>query len=338
MPFPFEFFVNKPIIVLGNSGKKSAPWLVGRIPDPSGDAYSNFKMTDTDLRKKIIEIMERLRFFDIFSPPEKRKIVDLHAHFRVYQENDVIIQEGSKGTAMFVLLSGTVWVSKGDNSRLQIELTPGEIFGEIAFLTDTDRTADVTAKSVVIALELDKKILFELDPPIREKFKDKIIEKLVQRLQYMNNTFLEPDGPEALEPPACPAFLQPESKDDERPRAQTDPEDLLGGKEHPAKGMPLKQALLKNARNSPPMPDVLVKAQRILENPESGPQQLAPDSRFGPGHRRTDPKSCQFRLLRFSRQNRLHRKGHFPFRYRPVAPNTDQNEHIRLTQQNPERI
>ena len=248
---------------------------MGEIPNPTGDCFYDLNMTDTDLKKKIIEITDRLHFFDLFSPLEKKKIVDLHAHFRVYQDGDVIIQEGSKGTAMFVLLSGTVSVSKGADSQLRIELNPGEIFGEIAFLTDTDRTADVTAKSVVIALELDKKILFELDPPIREKIKDKIIEKLVQRLQYMNNILLDLDRPRGPAPSSHPAFMKSDSKDDPRSRTQTDSESLFRGKENSLEGMPLKQAILKNAKELPPMPDVLVKAQRILGDPESGPRQLA---------------------------------------------------------------
>ena len=232
-------------------------------------------MTDTDLRKKILEIMERLHFFDLFSPSEKRKIVDLRAHFSVYQAGDVIIEEGTKGTAMFVLLSGTVLVSKGADSQLQIELTPGEIFGEIAFLTDTDRTADVTAKSVVITLELDKKILFELDPPLREKIKDKIIEKLVQRLQYMNNILVQIDHPEELVPPARPAALKSAPKAYQNSRIRPDSENLLPQEDDSVNGILLKQAVLKHAKELPPMPDVLVKAQRIMGDPQSGPQQLA---------------------------------------------------------------
>jgi len=221
-------------------------------------------MTDTDQAKKIMEIMERLRFFDAFSPLEKRKFVGLHTHFRVYQANEVIIAEGSKGTAMFVLLSGTVKVSKGTDSRLHIELKPGDIFGEIAFLADADRTADVTAETVVIVLELDKRVILDLDPPMREKVKDKIIEKLIQRLEHMNNVFFGLDLNEEPKLSRHPAFAKRESADDQMSDTQPGSENMA-----------LKKAILKNIKELPPMPEVLIKAQRILADPTSGPQHLA---------------------------------------------------------------
>lgn len=232
-------------------------------------------MTDTDQAKKIMEILERLRFFDAFSTLEKRKFVGLNTHFRVYQAGDVIIEEGSKGTAMFVLLSGTVKVGKGTDSRLHIELKPGDIFGEIAFLADTDRTADVTAETVVIALELDKRIIHELDPPIREKVKDKIIEKLIQRLEHMNNIFFELDLHGEPTSPKHPAFTKSESTDDQTSGTQAGSESVLNGKDNSVDAMPLKKAILKNLKELPPMPEVLIEAQRTLADPASGPQQLA---------------------------------------------------------------
>jgi len=36
----------------------------------------------TDAEKKIIDIMERLHFFDSFTQPEKREIASLNTHFR----------------------------------------------------------------------------------------------------------------------------------------------------------------------------------------------------------------------------------------------------------------
>ncbi len=232
-------------------------------------------MTDTDQAKKIMEIMERLRFFDAFSPLEKRKIIGLHAHFRVYQAGDVIIKEGSKGTAMFVLLSGTVKVSKGNDSRLRVELKPGDIFGEIAFLSDTDRTADVTAETVVIALELNKRMIFELDPPMREKVKDKIIEKLIQRLEHMNDIFFKLDLNKEAKASPHPEFSKSESTDFQISHTQAGSVNTLNGKNNSVDDMPLKKAILKNVKELPPMPEVLIKAQRTLADPASGPQQLA---------------------------------------------------------------
>ncbi len=249
--------------------------MTGKFQTQTADASPNLKMPDTDLRRKIVEITERLRFFDAFSPLEKRKIVGLHAHFRVYQAGDVIIEEGSRGSAMFVLLSGSVKVSKGEDSQVGIELKPGDVFGEIAFLTSTDRTADVSAETVVIALELDRRILLELEPAIREKIKDKIIEKLIHRLDHMNNILFRLDQNGESKISSHPAFLKSKITDCQLSATAADSENLPREKETFLKGPSLKQVILKNVKELPPMPDIILKAQRILADPASGPQQLA---------------------------------------------------------------
>ena len=229
----------------------------------------------TDAEKKIIDIMERLHFFDSFTQPEKREIASLNTHFRVYQEGEFIIREGSKSTSMFILLSGRVEVSKGNSSNLLILLKPGDIFGEIAFLTDTDRTANIIAESAVIALDLDKEMLFELDIHIREKFKDRIIEKLIQRLDYMNNILFKLEIQPELESVPQPVLLKSKAKKQENIATHHDSESAVIKRNKATHGISLKQDILKSVKELPPMPDILMKAQKLLADPASGPHDLA---------------------------------------------------------------
>jgi CRP/FNR family cyclic AMP-dependent transcriptional regulator len=65
-----------------------------------------------------------------------------------YQDGQIIVEEGSSGDWIYVVESGAVEISKnvdGMNKVLQV-LQPGEVFGELGFITKAKRTA--TARAV----------------------------------------------------------------------------------------------------------------------------------------------------------------------------------------------
>lgn len=67
----------------------------------------------------------------------------------------VLVQPGQPGTGMFVLLEGTVRVELPD---MEIELGPGEFFGELAILADgIHRTARVRAATDVRCLAIARR-------------------------------------------------------------------------------------------------------------------------------------------------------------------------------------
>jgi CRP/FNR family cyclic AMP-dependent transcriptional regulator len=65
-----------------------------------------------------------------------------------YNDGDIIFEEGSSGDWIYVVESGAVEISKimhGEKEVL-LELGPGEIIGELGFITKMPRTA--TARAV----------------------------------------------------------------------------------------------------------------------------------------------------------------------------------------------
>lgn len=78
---------------------------------------------------------------------------------RSYEEGDIIVTEGEPGSSLFLIVSGNVKVftrgEQGEHLPLA-ELGPGDFFGEVSLLTGKPRTATITAKSRVVAIELDK--------------------------------------------------------------------------------------------------------------------------------------------------------------------------------------
>ena len=80
--------------------------------------------------------------------------------------NEVIIEEGSKGDWVYVVLEGHVKVKKRTPKGLIVidTLSEGDIFGEIAFLEgeDADRSATVMAAEGSVRLGiLDKELLIK---------------------------------------------------------------------------------------------------------------------------------------------------------------------------------
>ena len=80
--------------------------------------------------------------------------------------NEVIIEEGSKGDWVYVVLEGHVKVKKRTQKGLIVidTLSEGDIFGEIAFLEgeDADRSATVMAAEGSVRLGiLDKELLIK---------------------------------------------------------------------------------------------------------------------------------------------------------------------------------
>ena len=144
-------------------------------------------------------------------------------------------------------------------------LRAGDIFGEMAFLTETRRTANVIAKDAVIALKLDKVLFEQLSAKIREKFKDKIIKKLVKRLETANRELtrlnvLAGNGPfEMPETVVAPVASSTDKAED--PVFES--------------GRDLIRKIISNTSTLPAMPEVMIKVQKLIQHPATTPAQLA---------------------------------------------------------------
>ena len=138
-----------------------------------------------------LSIVNRLELFDKFTLRQKREIAHFYKNILIFEPNQRIISEGEIEPSFYILLAGKVHVTKGDENKLLTELLPGEFFGEVSFLTKSPRNANVIAKEQSIVIKVSDRILKSLDIEIREMIKDKIIEKLIARLDHMNSLFVE---------------------------------------------------------------------------------------------------------------------------------------------------
>lgn len=81
-----------------------------------------------------------------------------------YSPGTVIIKEGEKGDTFYMIQLGEVEVTTNTNGQevKLATLSSGDIFGEVTLFSNKPRTATVTAKDRVHALEFQNKDVLEL--------------------------------------------------------------------------------------------------------------------------------------------------------------------------------
>jgi CRP-like cAMP-binding protein len=100
-------------------------------------------------RNAKIDLLKRVPLFAGCSKAELRQLA-LVADEIDLRDGHVLTREGRPGREFFVLVDGTVRVTR--NGRKLSDLGAGDWFGEIALLTNVPRTATVTATSPVDVL------------------------------------------------------------------------------------------------------------------------------------------------------------------------------------------
>ena len=105
--------------------------------------------------------LKELQSSTLFSSFEREALVEIVAstELRSYDEGDIIVTEGEPGSSLFLIVGGRVRVftRTDDGGNLQLaELGPGDFFGEVSLLSGKPRTATITARTQVTAIELDR--------------------------------------------------------------------------------------------------------------------------------------------------------------------------------------
>jgi SulP family sulfate permease len=88
------------------------------------------------------EVLQRVPLFSDLDRRDLERIAGSMKE-RTFNAGDAVLVEGESGVGFFVIDDGHATVSVGGNERRK--LGPGDYFGEVALLAQTDRTATVTA-------------------------------------------------------------------------------------------------------------------------------------------------------------------------------------------------
>ena len=141
----------------------------------------------------IYEMIKDMNIFGGFSDDEMKMFSKMDHSVIEYEAGASITEEGESSTALFLIIRGTVLVTKTrDDAKIRIaKLGPGEIFGEMSFSAKKTRHSDVTANEKVVVVRMDDKFFKKANPEIRDKIKNYFIELLIKRLDLMNESIMK---------------------------------------------------------------------------------------------------------------------------------------------------
>ena len=121
--------------------------------------------------------------------PAKERILD----FRIFKDLDIpemsiragqlVLAEGSSGAAMYIIRSGSVAVKV--NGITVEEISEGGIFGEMALIDQSTRSAEILALTDVTVVMLDEKKFLQLVAKVPH-FSVMVMRTLARRIRKMN--------------------------------------------------------------------------------------------------------------------------------------------------------
>ena len=145
------------------------------------------KQVDRD----IVDVLKRIQIFDGLSNRELRNFARI-SYQRIYAENETIVIEGQDSAGMYVILDGTVKVTRKveDGTTITLKtLENGTFFGDVGLLDNAPRTATVTAirsSRIIGFFRPELLTLIESDPKLASKVIFVLAKVLASRLRFTN--------------------------------------------------------------------------------------------------------------------------------------------------------
>lgn len=129
--------------------------------------------------KHLMNCLSRVPLLQSLPPDEMTRLVP-KVGSRSYDEGTSIFSEGDPGDRLYTIVSGLVSIRRsgaGDENPEVATLGPGDVFGEIALVSDQPRTATAVAQTRIEVLEISKhdfENLLDSSPEMRAAFQEVI--------------------------------------------------------------------------------------------------------------------------------------------------------------------
>ena len=143
------------------------------------------------VERDIVDVLKRVQIFDGLSNRELRNFARI-SYQRTYAENETIVIEGQDSAGMYVILDGTVKVTRKveDGTTITLKtLEDGTFFGDVGLLDNAPRTATVTAirsSRIIGFFRPELLTLIESDPKLASKVIFVLAKVLASRLRFTN--------------------------------------------------------------------------------------------------------------------------------------------------------
>ena len=127
------------------------------------------------------DVLDKSPLLQNMSNYQRRKAI-LISELHEFEKDELLVEQDTIGRSMHLILSGEAQVIRRDanGSRLLATLKPGQVFGEVGYISETERTADVVATEKLSALRFNYERM-EKDL----KFFPNIVAKLNLNISYI---------------------------------------------------------------------------------------------------------------------------------------------------------
>ena len=142
--------------------------------------YENLESVQTeDALRSRSGIIKNLGFFKGFEDKDICELIRA-CDWQTYDTGQLIIQEGDSDNAFYIMLSGVVSIQK--NGRTVDQLQEGDCFGEMGYLSDARRTANVRAQTDVSLVRVNASTLQRAAEDTQLRFLRVFVQTLIKRL------------------------------------------------------------------------------------------------------------------------------------------------------------
>jgi CRP/FNR family transcriptional regulator, cyclic AMP receptor protein len=143
-----------------------------------------------------LAFLREVRLFKDIAEPELIALAETLRE-RLLRRGQVLVREGEAGEEMFVVLRGSMVISKAVTGRVEQVLArmgPGDFFGEMSLFDRSPRSATVQADSDATLLVLDRgalRRLTELSPRAAAAFFYALVQVFIERLRASGDLVAE---------------------------------------------------------------------------------------------------------------------------------------------------
>ena len=146
----------KSLIDLANArgGKDNITAIVVRLGDEGAKDERRARLLN--LKR---EVLQKMPIFSSLTERELLRVMQA-VEVRSYPDKGIVIREGDKGDELFIVLTGNVRVSRGEQALTL--LGPGEHVGEMALIRSVPRSATVAAEGEAELIAIRRADFFDI--------------------------------------------------------------------------------------------------------------------------------------------------------------------------------
>jgi CRP/FNR family transcriptional regulator, cyclic AMP receptor protein len=143
-----------------------------------------------------VAFLRQVRLFKDIAEPELATLAQ-SLRERPLRRGQVLLREGDVGEEMFIVLRGSLVISKPVTGRVEQVLAragPGDFFGEMSLFDRAPRSATIQADSDAILLALDREAmrrLTEVSPRAAAAFFHALVQVFIERLRASGDLVAE---------------------------------------------------------------------------------------------------------------------------------------------------